>query len=200
MYDVRERDLDGGAAHGGRRGAVAAAEPGTTTADAAGTALLSSVDVLDSLAGLAVTSGRLNGGWRADRPRRAPRPDAHADTHGNADAEPGAPTGADPGRDTWPDPPAPPVTVSPPVATPAPPTVQAKLVGVRLTFSVATGTLVKFTVRATVVPSRAGRRQPRPPPPASPSAAGWAGASCAPAATLTLKSSGGTRSVSIRVR
>ena len=92
------------------------------------------------------------------------------------------------------------MTVSPPVATPAPPTVQApKLVGVRLTFSVAAGTQVKFTVRAhgrtvarwstttktsttsLTIGRRMGGRKLRP-----------------GRYTLTLATSGGTRSVSIR--
>ena len=68
---------------------LAAAEPGTTTIERR-TALLSSVDVRGSLAGLSVTSGRLNADGALTAAGRAP--DAHADPHADADAPTPTPT------------------------------------------------------------------------------------------------------------
>ncbi len=185
---------------------LAAADPGTTTLERR-TALLSSVDVRGSLAGLAATSGRLNadGALAAlaapPAPTPTPTPTPTATPTATATPTPSPVPPPAPTPDATPGP-TPPVTVSPPVATPAPPAVQApKLVGVRLTFSVAAGTQVTFTVRARgrtvarwsattktsttslTIGRRMGGRKLRP-----------------GRYTLTLATSGGTRSVSIRVR
>ncbi len=182
---------------------LAAAEPGTTALERR-TALLSSVDVRGSLAGLSVTGGRLNadGALAALAAPAAPTPTATPTATATPTPSPVPPPAPTPDATPGPTPPAPPVTVSPPVATPAPPAVQApKLVGVRLTFSVAAGTQVKFTVRAhgrtvarwstttktSTTSLTIGRRM--------------GGQKLRPGRyTLTLATTGGTRSVSIRVR
>ncbi len=182
---------------------LAAAEPGSTNTDRRA-ALLSSVDVRGSLAGLAVTSGRLNADGAlaamAATPTPTPTPTPTATPAPRLEPTPApspeptaAPTPEAPPAPT----PAPPVTVAPPVKTPTPTTL--KLTGTKITYTVPAGAKVSFTLRGRTVVRwtatakaststlKIGRRM--------------GGRKVRPGRyTLTLTSPGGTRSVTIRVR
>ena len=181
---------------------LAAAEPGSTTADRR-SALQSSVDVRGSLAGLSVTSGRLNADGALAALAATPTPTPTATPAPRLEPTPApspeptpVPTPEAPPAPT----PAPPVTVAPPVKTPPPALLQAvKVAGSRVTYSVPAGTKVSFTLRGRTVVRwtatakaststlKIGRRM--------------GGRTLRPGRyTLTLATSGGTRSVSIRVR
>ena len=133
---------------------LAAAEPGSTTADRR-SALQSSVDVRGSLAGLSVTSGRLNADGALAALAATPTPTPTATPAPRLEPTPApspeptpVPTPEAPPAPT----PAPPVTVAPPVKTPPPALLQAvKVAGSRVTYSVPAGTKVSFTLRGRTV-------------------------------------------------
>jgi subtilisin family serine protease len=167
---------------------LAADDPATTTLQRK-TALLSSVDVRASLAGLAVTEGRANAAAALETlARPAPTPTPTPTPSPQPTPTPEAPTAPTP----------PPITVTPPpVITPTPITV--KLTGNKLTYTVPVGTKISFTIRgrtvvrwkvtakASIGTLKVGRRM--------------GGHKLRPGRyTLTLATSGGTRAVAFRVR